>query len=118
MLNFSGPYRFSAMFFVISAILHIIAPVVGLFSQASLMLPIVGVVYILISMGLNREWRWLAYLAFLVSLFGAVAAYASALGAVAGMAILFWLILVADLVAMSALFIKLWQAKPVREHAA
>ncbi|NRB01642.1 MAG: hypothetical protein HRU30_00090 [Rhodobacteraceae bacterium] len=112
MLNSSSPYRFGAMFVTLSAVLHLISPIFGGFSQDALMLFAAGVVYAVIARGLMGDRRWLAYLTFLILMIGSVVAltYAWSLGPVPS-----WIyvgIIFADWGGVLALFVALWR-KPV-----
>ena len=112
MTDMRGPYRSGALFVGISAVLHLIAPVFGGFGTDALTLFVVGFVYAAIAYGLLQGYRWLAYVTFLLMMAGSVVAITGiwALGSVPG-----WIyagIVVADWLAVFALFAALWRARP------
>jgi len=111
MSYFSGPHKVGARMFTVSGILHILAPILDSFSSDSLMLAVVGIVYVAIAFVLDRGWRWFAYIAFLISLFGIVAATYGIYAENGGPGWLFLLILIANILAMASLFIALWRPK-------
>ena len=111
-MNMRGPYRNGALFLLISAILHLIAPIVSGFSGDGLMLAAVGVFYLVATWGLLRGMRWLAYVMFIVLMVGSIAALTGiwALGPVPG-----WVyagIVIANWIAVVMLFIALWRPAP------
>ena len=111
-MDVRGPYRVGAFFLLISAALHILAPLVGGFSSPVPIFVGVGLVYVVIALGRYRGWRWLAYIAFLVMMIGGIIAL-SALWSPS--AIPSWwtvLIIAADWLGAAALFAALWRAAP------
>ena len=111
----NGPYRFAALFILISAALHIFAFIVGGFSAQALGLIPIGLVYVAIAFGLSRGWRWLAYIAFLVMMIGGTAAMGQ-LWAVSPVP-QWWTIAIttANWLAAAALFVALWRPAPSTE---
>ncbi|MEL6688814.1 MAG: hypothetical protein AAFP28_00730 [Pseudomonadota bacterium] len=112
MTDMRGPYRTGALFVGISAVLHLIAPVFGGFGTDALTLFVVGIVYMAIAYGLLQGYRWLAYLTFLLMMAGSVVAITGiwGLGPVPG-----WIyagIVIADWLAVLALFAALWRSRP------
>lgn len=114
MIDPRGPYRIGAFFIAISAILHILAFLVGGFSSAVLMLIPIGVIYLGLAYGLLSGWRWMAYLTFLIALIGSIVAFGSSMGSGAIPSWWWLLIVAADLGAAFCLFTVLWRNRPER----
>lgn len=74
-------------------------------------------VLIALGLGLLKEWRMAAYLAFLATIFGISASLGGALGSAGLVAGLFWLILTVELVGAIILFGLLWASKPAAQTA-
>lgn len=104
----ASPQRIGAVFLALSGILHILP---GVLAGAGLALIVVGVVYLLMAEGLRRGWRWLAYIAFFMTLFGAVLAY-STIGSDLLLPDPYSLpVMLADLGCAVSLFIALWPSR-------
>jgi len=63
----------AALLIVVSAILHLVTPLLagGLTPDAMFMMQ-GGILYLVLAFGLNRNWRWIAYLAFIMMLAGTI----------------------------------------------
>jgi len=68
---------------------------------------VIGLVYLAFAYGLNKQYRWLAYLCFIVMLMGSIVALAASFESWA-----FGLIALADVSAAVLLFLALWQNRP------
>ena len=113
----NGPYRFGALFILISAALHLLAFVAGGFSAEALQLIPIGLAYVAIAFGLARSRRWVAYVAFLVMMIGGTVALSYLWTA---WAVPQWwtiAIIMADWLAAAALFVALWRPAPARQKA-
>lgn len=113
MFKVSKSLGFAALLIFASALLHILAALVGGFTIETLRLVPVALIYALIGYFLIPNRRWLAWLAFLVMLAGSIV---SIFFATSGGAIPAWwwaLILATDLAAALMLFVYLWFPKPV-----
>lgn len=108
------PYRTGGVFLLISAALHIIAPVLSGFASASLMLAGVGIVYVILTAGLMRGMRWVAYIVFLVMLIGLNGAISGYFAPGATPAWLYLGIIIANIACIVFLFGALWRAAPAR----
>ena len=93
-----------------SAALHLVAPVVAGFSPGSLALLPFAVIWAVIAwLLINRGWRWLAWGAFFLALFGVIASL------VGPGDVPVWLmrgITLFDALAAACLFVVLWRSKP------
>ena len=112
MVKQRGVLGLAIWFLLGSALLHILAPLVGGLSFEALGLLFFGIVYALASIGLNRGWRWLAWLTFLVMLFGGIAALGFASGPSLVPAWWYTLIVIADWCCAAMLFGYLWKSRP------
>jgi len=83
----------------------------GMSDDVMMLLPL-GIVYLLLALGLSRGWRWLAYIAFIILLIGAVFAFAYSFGVTSVPGWLHGAIALFDLLALLALFGALWRSKP------
>lgn len=95
--------------------LHILITVLSLFSAASLPMAVVGIAYLAFGWGLSRDWRWLAYLVFIIVSFGAIVAYAMAGSTGFPISAVYWAIMGVDLLVAVTLFLALWRARPSLE---
>ena len=109
MLKTDGEFSRAALMLLLSAVLHIVVIVV---SAGGYVMPmLVGAIgWFLIGAGLQRGLRWLAHIAFLLAMIGAVVALGYAMGAFGLVAMAFWAIVAADLLAAILLFGALWRA--------
>lgn len=114
MINPKGPYRVGGLFLLISAALHILAFLVGGFTPDALVLIPIGIIYALAAVGLFRDWRWLAYVCFIVMLLGGIIALGSSLGTSPVPFWWWWLIVAADWAGAAALFAALWNPRPAK----
>ncbi|MEY1557048.1 hypothetical protein AB3Y40_15565 [Yoonia sp. R2331] len=105
-----GPFRWAIPFVLISALLHLIAPVISGFAVPSLMLFVIGLIYLACASGLSRGMRWLGYVMFFVMAVGGISALGAiwAAGPVPGW--LFASIAVVNCLAFLTLFATLWRA--------
>ena len=109
MINIRGPYQVGATFFLVSAVLHIFAFVVGGFTNDALRLIPIGIVYLGIAYMLMRGSRLTAYIAFVVALVGGIISLFFSFG-IAPVPGWWWLlILIADWIAAVGLFLALWR---------
>ncbi len=112
MIDVQGPYRIGALFVLVSALLHFLAPVLGGFDVRALSLMPVGALYLVVVYGLLRGWRWLAYLAFLGLFVGGIMAMAYVWTPHPVPSWMFIAIIAADWCAALALFAALWRSAP------
>lgn len=105
-------YQTAALFVAISAILHLISPLFAGFSDDVILLFPAGVFYLGVAWGLSKSLRWLAYLTFLILLFGAVFAFSLSFSGTTVPASIYGLIAITDLAALTILFVILWRSKP------
>lgn len=114
-MDLRGPYRVGAFFVLISAVLHLLAPLVGGFHPDALILIPIGALYLAVTYGLLRGWRWLAYLSFFGLAIGGIAALNMIWSA---SPVPFWwygLIAAADGLGVIGLFVALWKPAPTPE---
>ncbi len=114
MIDPRGPYRIGAFFIAISAILHMLAFLVGGFASAALMLIPIGLMYLGFAYGLASGWRWMAYLTFIIALIGSLLAFGSSMGSGPIPAWWWLLIVIADVGAVLGLLPALWRARPAQ----
>jgi len=112
MTLFQGPYRWGALFVLISALLHLAAPIVGGFGGMGATLAIIGLIYLGFSYGLARGHRWLAYIVFVVFFIGLSASLGSLTGNGSIPGWIFAGISLANIMALIALFAALWRPAP------
>lgn len=103
----------AGLLMAVNAGLHVLAVLPGWFSELSLMLVPIGLVYALFAWGLWEGWGWLAYIVFLVVLVGAVAAYAF-MGSPGLPAWWLGMIIVVDLAVAVMLFERIWRGAPAK----
>ena len=105
-----GPFRGAIPFVLLSAILHLIAPILSLFAGLGPMLAVIGLVYLAFAYGLSHGMRWLAYIVFVVMFVGLSAAISNiwANGPVPGW--LFVGFVFTNSLAILALFLALWKS--------
>lgn len=107
----TSSYRLGGYGVGASAVLHLAAPLVGGVSSQALTLVPIGVVYLAVVAGLMRGFRWLAYLAFLGMLAGAIIALSAVwdISPVPG----WWMGLIAGMNGCAALLLMaaLWRAR-------
>jgi len=109
MIDVRSQYRVGALFIALSGLLHISALVLSGFAPSSFLLGGVGVLWLFVAVGLLRNMRWLAYLAFLLAMIGGIAALS---GAWTAGPVPHWVYLgiaTAHLGAVLALFVALWR---------
>lgn len=112
MLNMRGPFGMAPLFIFTSALLHGAAALLVGLTSGGLSLLVVGALYALGALGLQRGFRWLAHVLFLVLLFGIVASLGNTYGPSVATNIVFIAITVANALAVIVLFAKLWRAAP------
>ncbi len=114
MLKFQGPYRLAALCVLASAVLLLVAPVLGGFSRSGFGSVPFGLLFLSVFYGLSQGWRWLAYLAFFLCMIAAILALSNAwtLNALPS----WWYVTIAVLFALGilTLFIALWRS-PARD---
>ena len=104
-----GPFSIAVIFVLISAVLHIVAPLFGGMTPDATGLVAFGIFWLAIAWGLNQGWRWLAYIAFIAALIGGSAAVALYVGWSTVPGWIYLGIIVADWLAAAALFVTLWR---------
>lgn len=110
-----GAMRWAGMFFFGTAILHVLALILGGFSEALTQHLVAGVIAVVCGFGLVRGQRWLGYLAFLWAFIAAIWAIGGiwSPGDVPGW--LYACVTAANLIAAFALFLSLWRAPEATE---
>ena len=101
-----------ALFLALSAVLHVAAPLVSSFAPGTGQLLPVAVLYFAIAYGLMRGWRWLAYVTFILLMVFSSFAIAQMWTPPTLLAWVMTGIVVADWLAVVALFAVLWRARP------
>ena len=104
----------STLFILISAVFHVISPVLSSFSSFSLVLFGTGIIYGILGYLTAKNFRALAWLMFLVMLFGGVISFALSMNDTSVPNWLFSLIMLADWAAALMLFGYLWKDKPIK----
>lgn len=104
-------YKLAALMLQISGILHFIAPLFAGFSNDVMRMLPIGLIYLLLSWGVYRGWRWVGWIAFLILLPGAVFAFANAYSGTTIPAWIYAAITLADLLAAITLFVILWRTR-------
>lgn len=118
MTDARSPYRIGATFLAISAIFHLISPIFAGFDGQALMLFGVGLVYLAAAWGLMQNWRWLAYVVFIVLMISSIAALTGiwALAQVPGW--IYAAIFIANWIAILVLFFTLWRPNRIASPSA
>lgn len=118
MKDVRSPYRIGAFFLAISALLHLISPIFAGFAGQAPVLFATGIVYLGAAWGLVQNWRWLAYVVFIVLMIGSIAALAGiwALAPVPGW--IYATIFISNWIAILALFVALWRPNQVASPTA
>jgi len=103
-------YKNAGLFLIISGILHLPMFVTGGFTQKTIVMFFVGIVWILLGVGLRRQKTFLPCIVYVLMLVGVVASLA---GMNAGPVPNWWwgLIFLADLLAAIFLFRIIWSKK-------
>ncbi len=115
MFRYSKTLGLAALFVLVSAALHILAPLVGGFGWEAIQLVPIGLVYLAIGYYLGRNLRWLAWITFFVMLSGGIFALSGAMGMSDIPGWWYGLIVIADWFAAVMLFGFLWNPKPVAQ---
>ncbi len=110
MPRLSGQYGVGAFFVLISALLHLLALVLGRFSDDAILMGIVGVGLLVIVAGLTRNIRWLAWLSFFVMGIGGSVALSYLWAETTVPTWLFATIMSADWLAALGLLAGLWRS--------
>jgi len=108
----NGSFRTAILFFAISALLHVAASIISGFSSAGLQLLAAVPVLLIMIWGLSREWRWFAYLCFLVAAILGIIAMSFVWSENAVQSWVYLGIMIADWLAAAALFLALWRSRP------
>ena len=108
LLRNDGPYSRPALLLLVSAVLHLLVIVLSLGGYVLPML-VGAVVWVVIAAGLQRNWRWLAYLAFLLAIIGGIVAMSNGMATSGIVAIAFWSMMALDWVAAAFLFLLIWR---------
>jgi uncharacterized membrane protein (DUF2068 family) len=96
---------------LLSALLHLFAFIPDGLNAGSGILFGIGIIYVLLAMGLRRNKRWVAWLAFLAMTFGAVVAYMLTGSGTSLHDGWFLVICIFDVVAALILFVCLWRSQ-------
>jgi len=107
-----SPYRTGALFVLISAALHFLAPTISQLSSDGMLLLPFGILYGAMAWGLMRNWRWLAYVSFLTMLIGTSAALTGIWAASPVPSWVYLGIVIANFLAALSLFVALWRPRP------
>ncbi len=113
MFRYSKTPGLAALFVLVSAALHILAPLVGSFGWEAIQLVPIGLAYVAIGYYLGRNLRWLAWITFFIMLFGGIVALGGAMGMSGVPGWWYALIVIANWLAAAMLFGFLWHSKPV-----
>lgn len=116
MLNPSSPFSNAVLLIAVSVVLHLVVIAV---SGGGFVGPMLAgaLIWAVVAVGLNRGWRWLAYIAFLLALVGGMVAMANAQSTFGLTSLTFWGIVAMDWLAAVALFVAIWR-DPVRPEPA
>lgn len=108
MTRSKGPLRWAGVFAAISAIFHMVALVVGGFTDASQMV-IFAVIYAAFAFGLMNGKRWVGYVAFITVFIGLSVAISGlwSTGPIPGW--VFGAIVAANTATLLCLFVALWR---------
>jgi len=98
------------LMFVLAALYLLVAGLA--FSAHGPCMVVAAALSAVLGLGLITERRWVAYFAFLGLIFGLSAALGGAITSFGSVAVLFWLIVVFDIVAAAVLFGNLWGQRP------
>ena len=96
----------------LNAALHVLVPILGLFSTATLIMLPVALLYGAFGWGLSRDWRSLGYFVFVCAAFGGVVAYGFATATAAPLSWAYWGIVGVDALVAVMLFLALWRPRP------
>ena len=102
----------AALLILIGAILHLVTPLLagGLTPDALFMMQ-GGIIYLIFAFGLYRNWRWIAYFAFIMMLAGTLISFGYSF---VGTTIPAWLYGTNSLISLLAaivLFVSLWRPR-------
>lgn len=103
-------FKNAGLFMIISGVLHLPMFLLGGFSQKTIALFVIGIVWILLGVGLRRQKRYLPCICYVAMLIGVIASMAG-LNAGPVPNWWWWLIFAADLLAAFFLFRLIW-SKP------
>lgn len=106
-----GSLKVAGQFLLISALLHIPAPILSGFAPVGWFMLGVAVFYVVLSMGLTRGVRPLGYIVFMCMLIGMCGAYIS-LATTPLPHWLIWSIIAVDALVALNLFAALWRNEP------
>lgn len=113
-MDFSSNYHRAAALLFVSAVLHLVVLVLS--GGSYLMEMLIGlVVWTLIGFGLMRHWRWLAYIAFLLGMMGAIFAFGVGMSEFGLVRLSLFGIAIADVLAVLVLFALLWRNRPTSD---
>ncbi|NVK31580.1 MAG: hypothetical protein HWE20_11275 [Gammaproteobacteria bacterium] len=108
----------TALVILISAVLHLVAPVVSRLSMEGLMLVPAALIYGLLARAIWRGARWAQWLTLFVALFGIAVSVRGYLTAGAVPSWVYLQIIIADALAAGLLFVLLWGEAPAVKKAA
>ena len=104
----------AALLILIGAILHLITPLLagGLTPDAVFMVQ-GGILYLIFAFGVNRNWRWIAYFAFIMMLAGTLISFGFSFDGTTIPAWLYGINAIVSLLAAVLLFVSLWQPRQI-----
>ena len=106
MLNIRGPYRIGGIFLFLSAILLAVGAAMG---GGMVSLLVLALISIALALGILRDMRWLAYLAFLFALVVLIVSTGSSAAPTTVLPNALWMLIAgANLIAAIGLFAALW----------
>lgn len=103
----------AAIAITVSALMHLVVPVLSGFAPGTPILLVFFVLYLAIAWGLMRKMRWLAWLTFLWMIVGMAAAISGAMTGPVNWA--YAIMALANIVTFVSLFIALWHPKAVAQ---
>ena len=95
---------------LVSALMHLIVPVLSGFAPGTAILLVFAALYVVVAGGLLQKRRWLAWLTFLWMIVGMSAAIAGAINGPVAWA--YAIMAVANIATFLLLFLALWRKKP------
>lgn len=111
-MSLEGPFRAAILFFLISALLHLVAPFLSGFGADGLMLAAMLPVFAVMIWGLAQDWRWFAYLCFFIGAIAGIVALSFVWSTNPVPSWIYVSIMVANWLAAGALFLALWRSRP------
>lgn len=106
-----GSLKVAGQFLLLSALLHLPAPILSGFAPVGWFMLGVSALYLVMSSGLTRGLRWFGYVTFVFMLIGMCGAYIS-LATTPVPHGLIWAIIAVDFLVAINLFVALWRSAP------